>query len=228
VNLAMATRFERHARANTRETSITLTIPHHWFAHNLSGNPPVCHRLKRLPHLAMQRWQISSGLRQWAAQAITSSATTLPEAQQLCYESLARAMVAEALPVLLALADTPLSSPTCKQQFQCIHNLTESGKAQHMTTTQIATAVGMSHSTLQRHFKTCYGMSLRRYIRNRSLEQARRQLADAGLNVTEIAVNAGYTNPANFATAFKRRFGVTPTCYRQEHCTPNSVENAHE
>jgi AraC-like DNA-binding protein len=33
-------------------------------------------------------------------------------------------------------------------------------------------------------------------------------------SITEIALDAGFTNPGKFSETFKRRYGMTPTDYR--------------
>lgn len=74
----------------------------------------------------------------------------------------------------------------------------------------IARHAGMSASALHRLFRAAYGCSVFEYERERRMERARAALERDRVSVTEAAWLAGYANPANFATAFKRRFGQTP------------------
>jgi AraC-like DNA-binding protein len=79
----------------------------------------------------------------------------------------------------------------------------------------IASRNGMSISTLQRVFKTCFGTTVHEFVRTRRLELARLALLDKGLTVGEAAFQAGYSSPANFSTAFQRAFGYRPSaCLR--------------
>lgn len=48
------------------------------------------------------------------------------------------------------------------------------------------------------------------------LEQGRRMLTEGGRPVIEVAMECGYRNPSHFATAFKRRFGRSPSAYRAD------------
>ncbi|WP_425487890.1 helix-turn-helix transcriptional regulator [Microvirga lupini] len=68
----------------------------------------------------------------------------------------------------------------------------------------------MSTSSLQRHFRAAFGMTVFEFIRNEKLNEAWRLLMQEGISVGEAAYRAGYSSAANFTTAFKRRFGVLP------------------
>lgn len=74
----------------------------------------------------------------------------------------------------------------------------------------IAREVGCSASTLQRHFKTHFGMTVFDFIRQKRLEAARTALADDGIPISHAAHLAGYNNISSFTTAFRRAYGVTP------------------
>ena len=75
----------------------------------------------------------------------------------------------------------------------------------------IAEQTGMSVSTLQRVFRDCYGQTVMEFARVRRLEMARELLDREGLSVGDVAQRAGYSSPANFATAFHREFGYPPS-----------------
>ncbi|MDF1790939.1 MAG: AraC family transcriptional regulator [Thalassobaculaceae bacterium] len=75
----------------------------------------------------------------------------------------------------------------------------------------IAKQTGMSVSTLQRVFRDCYGQTVMEFARVHRLERARDLLERDGLSVGEAAHRAGYSSPANFATAFHREFGYPPS-----------------
>jgi AraC-like DNA-binding protein len=46
------------------------------------------------------------------------------------------------------------------------------------------------------------------------MEHAFRLLRDDGLLVTEVSRNVGYKNPNHFSTAFKKKFGINPSVFR--------------
>jgi AraC-like DNA-binding protein len=79
----------------------------------------------------------------------------------------------------------------------------------------IANALAMSPSSLQRACRTGFGTSVFDLLRKLRLDTARRHLISEQVSVAEAAYMAGYSNPANFATAFKRAYGVSPSRARQ-------------
>ena len=58
------------------------------------------------------------------------------------------------------------------------------------------------------------GEGLFEHLRGRRLDAARLALEREGLAVGQAAELAGYGNAANFATAFRRRFGCPPSAVR--------------
>jgi AraC-like DNA-binding protein len=76
---------------------------------------------------------------------------------------------------------------------------------------ELARRVGMSEITLRRAFKATFGITIIDYVRDRRLDAARVMLRDGRLQVAEIAYRVGYSDPANFTNAYRRRFGNPPT-----------------
>lgn len=72
---------------------------------------------------------------------------------------------------------------------------------------------GLSASALQRQFRSAFGTSVNEYRRAMRLHQARTGL-EQGVSISQAADLAGYTSAANFATAFRRHFGISPKCLR--------------
>lgn len=70
--------------------------------------------------------------------------------------------------------------------------------------------LGRNRRSLQRLFKQEYGLTLSAFIRDTRLDLARRALQEQGVTVGQAAHLAHYTSAANFATAFRRQFGVAP------------------
>ena len=67
---------------------------------------------------------------------------------------------------------------------------------------------------LQRQFRAVFGTTVFAYLRECRLLRARRALEHDGVTVGQAAMVAGYTSAANFATAYKRRFGHAPKLAR--------------
>ncbi len=82
--------------------------------------------------------------------------------------------------------------------------------AQPPSLTDLARRVGLSETTLKRGFHRVYGTTVFGYLRARRLEHARDLLARGEATVLEAADLVGYSNPSNFAAAFRREFGLNP------------------
>lgn len=54
------------------------------------------------------------------------------------------------------------------------------------------------------------------YLRYERLRIAQDLLDSTSLSIASIAKEIGFSTPANFATAFRERFGITPTEWRRQ------------
>jgi len=80
---------------------------------------------------------------------------------------------------------------------------------------RLAWAVGTNRRRLNAAFRNCVGITVFEYLREERMKEARRLLANTQLEIQVIAMEVGYTSGANFATAFKDRFGISPSHFRQ-------------
>lgn len=96
--------------------------------------------------------------------------------------------------------------------------------ASSISVRSLAQMFNTNHNTLNEAFKREMGLPPLAWQRKLRLESAARQLrlTDAPINV--IAADHGYDLPANFTTAFRRHFGLTPYDYRK----PESINNIPE
>jgi AraC family transcriptional regulator len=79
----------------------------------------------------------------------------------------------------------------------------------------MAAVAGVSRFHLVRLFSQFHKETPFRRLTRIRMEEARRRLMGSADSVTEIAFACGYENPAHFASAFRRTFGVSPRQYRQ-------------
>jgi AraC family transcriptional regulator len=79
----------------------------------------------------------------------------------------------------------------------------------------MADVAGISRFHLLRLFKDSYEETPFRRLTRMRMEEARRRLVQSRESVTDIGFACGYENPAHFASAFKREFGLSPRQYRQ-------------
>jgi transcriptional regulator GlxA family with amidase domain len=73
----------------------------------------------------------------------------------------------------------------------------------------------MSPRKVNAGFLSYMGVSCATYVRETRLQEATRLLGNPKLDIIEIGFSVGYPNAANFSTAFKDRFGISPREYRQ-------------
>jgi AraC family transcriptional regulator len=84
----------------------------------------------------------------------------------------------------------------------------------HLTITQIATAVGIHPVHLAREFRKFHCCTIGDYIRRLRIEQACHALAHSEFSLSQIALSAGFSDHSHFSRVFKRFMRVTPTEYR--------------
>ncbi len=78
---------------------------------------------------------------------------------------------------------------------------------------EIGRRVGCSHFYLSRIFSQEMGCGIFQYLRRLRMERAAELLKGGGLNVTEVAMEVGYSSPSHFSTAFHETFGCCPGLY---------------
>lgn len=93
--------------------------------------------------------------------------------------------------------------------------------AESLTREQIARYVGVSESYLANCFHQELGISPMTYLNRYRIKQARALLEAGELNVTEVALAAGFSDSAYFGRVFQRDVGVSPGAYRRGHRKPS-------
>ncbi|PTN35590.1 AraC family transcriptional regulator [Desulfonatronum sp. SC1] len=81
---------------------------------------------------------------------------------------------------------------------------------------EIARAVGMAHTSLNKAFKAVHGTTLFEYLRRQRLEQGWLLIHEGEMNITEIAYATGFSSPSHFARSFLAHFGVQPSACLKE------------
>ena len=74
----------------------------------------------------------------------------------------------------------------------------------------LASALGLSRSRTQALFTAAIGMPFRRYRLWRRMARVMARL-QAGGNLTQAAMDAGFASPSHLATAFRTQFGIAPS-----------------
>lgn len=78
---------------------------------------------------------------------------------------------------------------------------------------EIARAAGCSAFHLSRTFSTATGMTIPQYLRQLRMERAAELLRSGKFNVTETALEVGYSSLSHFSHAFRETFGCCPGLY---------------
>ena len=82
----------------------------------------------------------------------------------------------------------------------------------------LAAVAGFSVPHFHRVFTAHVGESAISYVRRMRLERAARKLRMGAVDITEVALAAGYDTHAAFSKAFKQQFGLSPSEFRQLGC----------
>ncbi len=82
----------------------------------------------------------------------------------------------------------------------------------------LADLAGFSVPHFHRLFCMAMGESMGTYVRRLRMHRAGQKLRMGAVNITEVALAAGYTTHTAFGKAFKQAFGITPSAFRQLNC----------
>ena len=83
----------------------------------------------------------------------------------------------------------------------------------------LAAVAGFSIPHFHRVFTAHVGESAISYMRRLRMERAGRKLRMGAVDITQVALAAGYDSHAAFSKAFKQQFGLSPSEFRQLGCT---------
>jgi AraC-like DNA-binding protein len=86
------------------------------------------------------------------------------------------------------------------------------------TLTDIASEVGVTPIHLTQAFKRSEGVPLYRYQTQLRMGRALAELPERD-DITDLALDLGYSSHSHFTAAFRSAFGVTPSAYRADACS---------
>lgn len=204
--------FVRQGIRGNRVRKVGITVPLDW----LETLPAASDQSIR-QHATARSWHPSARQVKLAGEMLDAQ-PACPFLASLHRESRALEIVTEALTALTGHAENATATGLTDRErarLRTAHDYLMQEHEEEITLEAIARHAGMSESAMQRLFRAAHGMSVFEYARAQRLECARRQLEQGGISVTEAAFAAGYGSPANFATAFKRRFGISPSDVRR-------------
>ncbi|RLQ86843.1 AraC family transcriptional regulator [Notoacmeibacter ruber] len=219
VSRARPDHFTRRASKSERVRKVNVTLTPEWLHDCRFGSRQEQEALRRFSerHLAHFRWRADSTMIAIAEQMLHPP---YPPGllRNLYLESRALDLVAEAFAAFNRHEGIPREGKlrqNDRRRLDLIEAYIEAHDHKKLSLDDIAHENGVSVSTLSRLFHSVYGTGVREYLRSRALQKARIMLERDGVSVAEAAHAAGYNSAANFATAFKREFGMTPKGVRR-------------
>ena len=228
VSVAEPERFERRGRRGAYARRVSVGLGGEWLEQVAGPSASDAIGAFRRQHLAMHHWQPSARIAALAEQ-IAHAPDLSPLLLHLYLESRALELVGEALGSLAqhapgpAPAPVPASAPAPAalrllphehQRMRALHAFLQTDGAMDMSLDALARQAGTNANTLQRHFRAVYGTTVFDFVREHRLQRARQALEQDGLTVGQAALVAGYNSAANFATAYRKRFGMPPKLAR--------------
>ncbi|TDA45756.1 helix-turn-helix transcriptional regulator [Burkholderia pyrrocinia] len=212
--------FRRRLSKGGYARRLSLAMSGEWLGHLQAASRGVLpERLDAMlsAHLAIRFWQPTPRATALAEQIVRPPAYQ-PMLQAIYLESRVLELLAEAFTPLetgaAQTADAALGSSDYRRMAE-LRAFLASDAAQELSLDDIARHAGMSANAMQRRFRAAYGTTVFDFVREHHLQRARLALERDAVSVKQAAALAGYTSAANFATAYKRRFGVTPTLARR-------------
>lgn len=210
-------RFVRKSHGATPLRKVTVSFSIDWLKNRVrdcGGSWNAFEEFARC-HLAIRTWRPSLQAIEACEQIITAPQKTGMQ-YSLHTESRALLLISEALAQLVDVQDsspgpTGLVRPQDHRRLRDLDQFLASYEGGTLSAEDLAQSVSTSANTLRRLVRKAYGESLLTYARKKRLEVARALLEEGRTTITSAAFVAGYADASNFATAFKRQFGLSPS-----------------
>lgn len=89
--------------------------------------------------------------------------------------------------------------------------------AEDLSLDDVANLAGFSKYHFSRLFKQFTNVSFYKFLNQKRIALAEKQLADAGNSITDVAINSGFSSMSSFIRMFKQIKDCTPTEFRNMH-----------
>ncbi|MDT8896039.1 AraC family transcriptional regulator [Halomonas sp. I1] len=155
----------------------------------------------------MRAWHLPATLRHALEEAIDSPLEGA--AQRLQLEGLSLQLLAHGLPAPHREATTS-QPPGERQRLARVREALRADPAREHRLESLAELAAMSPASLRRKYRAAFGNSVFDDLRECRLDLARAYLM-RGFSVQQAAHFCGYRHASNFATAFRRRYGISPS-----------------
>jgi AraC family transcriptional regulator len=109
---------------------------------------------------------------------------------------------------------SPKESPLPRRILRRVLDRMETELDSGLTLTLLAAESGYSRTHFYRMFKAAMGQAPHRYLLELRLKKAESLLTGRSLSLIDIAFACGFSSHAHFSTAFRARYGMSPSEYR--------------
>lgn len=105
--------------------------------------------------------------------------------------------------------------PTDLEKLHEAKYLVESKLDQPFSLLELSREVGLNDFKLKKGFKELFGNTIFGYLSDLKMERARNILQNHDMTIAEVSNLSGYKNQTHFTSAFKRKYGITPSELRK-------------
>lgn len=188
--------------------SIGGDLPFQWFQRGLFSSKRPLTKL-RSPETSVQQYR-----------DIIDFVVKHPEQDAPILTARAMAIIASALEPWQASDESSDSIPTdesrstnklVSESLKIIWN----NSHQRVSVSMIASQVGVTRRTLERHFKKSHGRTLLQELVACRIQRAKRLLCETHVPIKYVAYAAGFSSMSNLCKVFRREVGMTPGEYRE-------------
>ncbi|WP_275286071.1 helix-turn-helix transcriptional regulator [Halomonas elongata] len=160
----------------------------------------------------MRAWHLPNALHHALEEAI--AAPLDGTAQRLQFEGLSLQLLAHGLPEPRREAPA-IPPPGERQRLARVREALRADPAREHRLESLAELAAMSPASLRRKYRAAFGRSVFDDLRECRLTLARDYLT-RGFSVQQAAHFCGYRHASNFATAFRRHYGVSPSSLTEQ------------
>jgi AraC-like DNA-binding protein len=214
LNVARGCKLQFVNDSETPLRKVMISAPLPWIDRLVRSQPTSMPKLTSFfsSHLAAFSFSPNRHLIQIAEHILRPPVAMAGELLTLYRNSHAFDIMCQACSVLVEadgdMSHRPIASS--RRQSEKVRDYILAHVCEDLSLDRIARDVGISTSSIQRHFKERFGITISDFIRQERLETARAALERDGIPISQAAYLAGYRNPSSFTTAFKKAYGVTP------------------
>ena len=217
ISVAEPDGFGRRARGGGYARRVSLGLGAPWLdqAAGEGASSAIADFMRE--HLSVHQWRVSPRIAAVAEQIVRPPQFE-PLMQHLYLESRALEIVSDALAAVPGAAPgmaVPAQlRPQEHRRMRELRDYLAHCEDDDISLDSLARQACTNANTLQKQFRALYGMTVFEFVRESRLQRARQALESDGVTVGQAAICAGYSSAANFSTAYRRRFGISPKLAR--------------